>query len=99
MKVFLVHEELLKRNDKGFDGGLTLFAVSDKSQGLGIGKNLLNLVKDYWDNNNTKQIYLFTDDKCNYGFYDYNNFKRIDNELVNVDGEVLDVYIYTYNLN
>lgn len=98
MLVFKTHEELLKKNNQGFGGVLTLFAVSKESQGLGIGKSLLNELISYWQNNNTKLVYLFTDSLCNYGFYDYNGFKKIDNQLVNVQGKELDVYFYTYLL-
>lgn len=59
MVVFTVNEQLLKKNNLNYDGVLSLFAVSDKSQGMGIGKDLLNQVKTYWKKTNTNHIYLF----------------------------------------
>jgi len=46
-----------------------------------------------------KSLYLYTDNRCNYGYYDSQNFDRIGEKEIQFDStkEKLNVYIYGYD--
>lgn len=46
-----------------------------------------------------KSLYLFTDTRCNYRFYDSQNFNSIDEKEVYFDsiGSSLNIFLYSYN--
>lgn len=97
----IYHKFLLGRKEE-FDGVLTLFAVTEESRGLGIGKTLLHHLMKYLKKNNTHNIYLYTDSSCNYGFYERQGFVRLCEESMAITREkkqtTLDVYLYGYKL-
>lgn len=96
------YDELISDIKNEFDGVLTLFIVKDNVQGLGIGKELLSKLKRYYKENNTNKIYLYTDDTCNYGFYDHMGFYRLKEKKVDVirnnKKEKLKVYLYALDI-
>lgn len=69
-----VYMKLLKNTKTEYDGELVFFVVNSKCRGKGIGKQLLNNYLDYCRQNSVKNIYVYTDVNCNYGFYDFNGF-------------------------
>lgn len=73
---------LLKESGIDFDGELEFFIVHSSAQGKGIGKTLWANYKNYCKKNGVKRIYVFTDENCNFGFYDYNKFERIGSKPV-----------------
>ncbi|MEG0692876.1 MAG: GNAT family N-acetyltransferase [Oscillospiraceae bacterium] len=93
-----IYAEFLKNRKNQFDGVLTLFAVSEDCRGLGVGKNLLSLLVEYLKKNNTTNIYLFTDTTCNYGFYDSQGFKRIDEKQLTItcSHKPMDIGVFLY---
>lgn len=46
-------------------------------------------------------LYLYTDNECNYEFYDRQNFQRIQEKAVNFGPkeEDFNVFLYRYNFN
>lgn len=93
------YKELIKKKENTFQGCVQLFVVSEKSRGLGVGKNLIKHLFDYMKSMDVKSLYLFTDTRCNYGFYDSQNFNRIDEKEVYFDsiGSSLNIFLYSYN--
>jgi GNAT superfamily N-acetyltransferase len=72
----MVYARLLKETKTKFGGELEFFVVHSKSQGLGVGKKLLNEYLQYCKEHDVKNIYLYTDVNCNYGFYEHHGFVR-----------------------
>lgn len=98
-----IYKQLIADHKHDFDGVLTLFAVSEKSRGLGIGTTLLLGFKEYLNRNKVKQIYLYTDSSCNTGFYDSQGFQQIEKANLNIANnkhlKSLEVYLYSLNLS
>ena len=96
-----IYNKLMKKANKNFDGVLTLFVVNDKYQGYGIGKKLLSYFFEYEKQNNVKNIYVYTDSKCNYKFYDSQGFKKINEDVFKVktinNQFDLNIFLYEYN--
>ncbi|CEO35932.1 GNAT family N-acetyltransferase [Paraclostridium sordellii] len=93
------YKELIKKKENTFQSCIQLFVVSRESRGLGVGKNLIKYLFDYMKSMDVKSLYLFTDTRCNYGFYDSQNFNRIDEKEVYFDsiGSSLNIFLYSYN--
>lgn len=102
VKLHRIYGEFLKGRENEFDGVLTLFAVSEASRGLGVGKNLMLRMLNYFKENNVKSFYLFTDSTCNYGFYDSQGFERLNEKQLTVTSNQkptsMDVFLYGYNM-
>lgn len=81
-----------------FDGVLTLFAVTKESRGLGIGKHLWHGLQEYLQKQRVQKIYLYTDSACNTGFYDSQNFQRMEEEKTTVirGNQKAEMTIYLY---
>lgn len=92
--------DLIRDRRNQYDGVLTLFIVQEKFQGLGIGKELLRAVQEYWKGQGTSSSYLYTDDTCNYVFYEHMGFTRANERKVDIlrngKKDELDVYLYEY---
>jgi len=63
-----------------YDATVTFLAVNPEAQGLKLGKKLWDFAMDYFKAHNAKNMYLFTDTSCNYGFYEHLGLSR-RNEL------------------
>ena len=98
-----VHKAYVERiadyNHK-FNGVLTLFAVESNLRGLGIGKGLLSKLQAYYNEKNSDSIYLYTDDTCNYGFYEHMGFCRVKEMPVFIirDNKQTELGVYLYVL-
>ncbi|WP_024615325.1 GNAT family N-acetyltransferase [Clostridium sp. Ade.TY] len=99
MKIQDAYNEIIKGKKDNFEGSIQLFIVSKECRGFGVGKTLLNYLFDYMNTVNVKSLYLYTDDRCNYGFYDSQNFKRINEKSISFDSvnAKLDVFLYSYS--
>lgn len=95
-KITDTYKELINTKENAFQGCIQLFVVS---RGLGVGKNLIKYLFDYIKSMYVKSLYLFTDTRCNYGFYDSQNFNRIGEKEVYFDsiGSSLNIFLYSYN--
>lgn len=97
-----VYRAFSQRHKGEFDGVLTLFAVEERCQGLGIGRALLLGLLTYLQSCKTKKIYLYTDSTCNVAFYKHHGFVPLEKEMISIlrDGEAfsIDVFLYSYSL-
>ncbi|RDY29509.1 GNAT family N-acetyltransferase [Romboutsia weinsteinii] len=92
------YKEIISGKEDSFQGCVQLFIVSQESRGLGIGKTLVSDLFDYMKSMSVSSLYLYTDTRCNYGFYDNNNFNRINEKEIyfnSIDAN-LDVFLYSY---
>ena len=98
-KVQDAYKELIKEKEDDFQGCIQLFIVSGESRGLGVGKALMNHLYNYMKSMDVESLYLYTDNKCNYGFYDSQNFKRINEKEICFDSmkDKLNVFLYCYD--
>lgn len=98
-KINDVYKELIAGKKDNFQGCIQLFIVSKESRGLGIGKTLLGYLFDYMKSMDVKSLYVYTDTRCNYKFYDSQNFKLINEKNIYFDtlSMGLDVFLYEYN--
>lgn len=99
IKIKEAYSELLNGKENLFDSCINLFIVSEKARGLGIGKTLLNYSLKYMHSMKSSSLYLFTDDRCNYGFYrsqGFNCLDEVDVYLKTVDSN-LKTFLYTYS--
>ena len=98
-KISDTYKEIIQGKKEKFQGCIQLFIVSKESRGLGVGKTLVNYLFNYMKSMEVKSLYLYTDTRCNYGFYDSQNFKRlIEKEIrFNSFNEKLNIFLYEYN--
>lgn len=98
-KVQDAYKELIKEKEDDFQGCIQLFIVSGESRGLGVGKALMNHLYNYMKSMDVESLYLYTDNRCNYGFYDSQNFKRINEKEICFDSmkDKLNVFLYCYD--
>lgn len=97
-----VQNNLIKDTEIVFDAEIEFFVVGSASQGKGVGKKLLNNYLDYCKSINVINIFVLTDNKCNYGFYEHNGFMRASERKFHFDlyngKESMDAYIYIMTL-
>ncbi len=98
LKIQTTYKEIIKGKEDQFQGCIQLFVVSKESRGLGVGKTLVKYLSDYMKSMNVKSLYLFTDSRCNYGFYDSQNFNKLNEKQVSFDSvnAKLDIFLYGY---
>lgn len=98
-KIQKTYKEIFNGNENNFQGCIQLFIVSKESRGLGVGKSLMNYLFDYMKSMKVKSMYLYTDTRCNYQFYDKNNFKRLNEKKIHFNrvNESLNIFLYGYN--
>ncbi|WP_317366993.1 GNAT family N-acetyltransferase [uncultured Tyzzerella sp.] len=99
--IIQIYNELMKKANRDFDGVLTLFVVSEEYQGCGIGKKLLSYFFEYGKQNKIKKLYVYTDSKCNYKFYDSQGFIKLNEDTFKVKTLTnqfdLNIFLYEYN--
>jgi ribosomal protein S18 acetylase RimI-like enzyme len=97
-KLHQIYHIFSKRHKREFDGVLTLFAVNDESRGKGVGKTLLSELISYWKEHKTRNVYLYTDTTCNYGFYEHQDFVRLEEEplVLTRDGVPFEMQVFLY---
>jgi len=95
-----VYEQLGSGRLDEYDGTLDFLVLDEKAQGLGVGKSLWMALKTYFEENNVKSIYVFSDTECNFGFYDHLGFERKKEQAVsfNFNERVFesDIFLYEY---
>ena len=94
------YKQLLHDKEGNYDGTLDFFIVSEKAQGLGIGKLLWNELKKYFAQNKARAVYVYTDTDCNFGFYEHAGFTRADTRRLSCNFTefewAVDVFLYEY---
>ena len=77
------------------DGEIKFLACDPNCIGKGIGSKLLN---EFEERNKNKNVILFTDSECNYKFYDYKKYIKMDEKdidfKVNGENSLLKCFIY-----
>lgn len=94
-----IDNKLLDETNENFDGELSFFVLNEKTRGLGIGKRLFYDAVNYMKTTGVEQFYLYTDSSCNYGFYEKQGLKRINEISVNLDKkdhEKVNFFLYKY---
>ena len=99
MQIKEAYKELLLGKEKTFGGAINLFIVSEECRGFGVGKRLLKYVLNYMEEMKVDSLYLFTDTRCNYGFYDSQRFKRLSEKKLYLEAlkSELRTFLYYYN--
>ncbi len=94
------YKNFIAGREDSFDGCLKLFIVDKECRGLGVGTTLMDNLFEYMNDFNVKKIYLYTDDQCNYKFYDVKNFIRLEERFISQVELNFDmmVYLYEYDL-
>ena len=79
-----------------FGGEITLFSVSPRMQGMGIGTQLFQLARRYLSSFQCSQYFLYTDSTCTYAFYDAHGLKRIREGTMDspLTGQSLRLFLY-----
>lgn len=98
-KIQDTYNEFIEDKKGDFQGCIHLFIVAKEARGLGVGKSLLNQLFNYMNSMEVTSLYLYTDTRCNYGFYDSQNFQRIKEKEVYFDtfNSNLNIFMYSYN--
>lgn len=101
IKVHKAYDEIIHGKKENFQGAIELFIVAKESRGLGIGKTLIYHLFNYMKCMDVKSLYLYTDSKCNYGFYDSQNFKLLNEKEIYFESlkSKLNVFLYSYDFN
>ncbi|KOS67779.1 GNAT family acetyltransferase [Lysinibacillus contaminans] len=101
IKIQDIYKEIIQGKQDSFQGCVQLFIVSEESRGLGVGKTLINYLSNYMQSMEVDSMYLYTDTRCNYGFYDSQNFKRLNEKEIYLDSiqEKLNIFLYGYDFN
>lgn len=81
-----INEEMKKEAPTTFDAEICLFIVSKKARGLGVGSQLYEKVIEYFKKHSVNHYYLFTDDDCNFQFYERKQMHRSQTHLFNKNG-------------
>lgn len=95
---------MVKETSQKYDAELVLFITHPKYQGKGYGKSMLNEFHSFMKEQNKCNIYLFTDNYCDYSMYDRAGCIR-KNEKVRefyfLAGErfTQELYLYDYKIN
>lgn len=101
-KILKSYDELMENRKDDFQGCIELFIVSKECRGLGVGKKLVSTLMNYMKDNSVSNLYLYSDNICNYGFYDSQGFNQLDSRNVEMTNSnkpiVLNVYLYSYDL-
>ncbi|PEA55017.1 GNAT family N-acetyltransferase [Bacillus pseudomycoides] len=95
-KVQDIYKELIQGKEDDFQGCIELFIVSGESRGLGVGKALMNHLFHYMKSMDMQSLYLYTDNRCNYGFYDSQNFERINEKEIYFDSTEAKLHVFLY---
>lgn len=97
-----VDKELLKESKKEYPGELSFFALDERYRGLGIGKKLFRVLLDYMEQQKIPRFYLYTDNSCNYGFYEHQGMRRCGQKSYKVplavDNE-MQFFLYEYDVD
>lgn len=108
LKYQLAYNKLLdkmkKENNQKYDAELVLFITHPEYQGKGYGKALLNNFHVYMKEKNKLNIYLFTDNYCDYEMYEKAGCLKVNEkaeEFYFLAGEKFNqkLYMYAYKIN
>ena len=95
---------MVKENNQKYDAELVLFITHPEYQGKGYGKSLLNEFHSFMKEQNKCNIYLFTDNYCDYSMYDRagcirKNKKVREFYFLASERFTQELYLYDYKIN
>lgn len=97
LKISKAVQKMMAMQKGNFTGHIELLIVGDKTQGLGVGKRLVNDFISYALHGNHNKIYVQTDTQCNYRFYEHLGFERLDSiDLTLNGGGQITLFLYQY---
>ena len=79
-----------------FDGELVLLIISEEAQGHGFGTILFRQAEEYFRDQGSESVLIYTDDDCGYGFYDRLGARCIASRDVRLASEGLHMMLYHY---
>ena len=79
-----------------FDGELVLLIISEDAQGHGFGTILFRLAEEYFREQGSESVLIYTDDDCGYGFYDRLGARCVASRDVRLANEDLHMMLYHY---
>ena len=87
------NKKLLKQYSKSFkaDGEIIFLAVNPELQGRGTGSLLLAELEE---ETKGKRLILYTDDGCNYQFYEHKGFRKAGEETIRYSDFSLRCFLY-----
>ena len=95
------HNQMLENCECDTTYELTLFAVSSKARGHGVGSELLRQMTDHLKEAGAKNYFLYTDTNCNWQYYENRGMKRCatyvakDEPSEQLNGQELYIYSTT----
>lgn len=95
---------MVKENNQKYDAELVLFITHPEYQGKWYGKSLLNEFHSFMKEQNKCNIYLFTDNYCDYSMYDRagcirKNKKVREFYFLASERFTQELYLYDYKIN
>ena len=95
-----IDKVLLQQTNQDYQGELSFFAIDAQYRGLGLGKELFNLLISYMQEQQINRFYLYTDTSCNYHFYEHLGMMRRVEQThcfkINNEKNVMHFFIYDY---
>jgi len=86
--------------DHDYDGSIEFLCVSEKAQGLKIGRKLWIEASNYFISKKARSVCVVTDTSCNFGFYDHIGFSRAATKDVGFNYSTgqkkLEMFLYDY---
>ena len=79
-----------------FDGELVLLIISEEAQGHGFGTILFRQAEEYFRDQGSESVLIYTDDDCGYGFYDRLGARCVASRDVRLANEDLHMMLYHY---
>ena len=67
---------MLHQTNQDYQGELSFLQLMGWYRGLGLGKELFNLLISYMQEQQINRFYLYTDTSCNYHFYEHLGMMR-----------------------
>lgn len=96
-----LNKKMMKQVDDSFNTELSLFAVSPKTQGLGVGSTLYQYFMNKLKQEQIGKFFLYTDTTCNFRFYDHKGLKKIFSASKTINDPInkeIEFYIYGGNV-
>lgn len=89
---------MLAEIEKHYDGEIVFFVTDSAVRGKHIGTTLYHSLLDEFKKYNCKNIFVYTDASCNFGFYEHQGFVRINKRIHAVHDHKMEFYVYDTEL-
>lgn len=92
-------EEMLTEIGKEYDGELVFFVIDASVRGQHVGAQLYQQFLQECQANHCQNIYVYTDETCNFGFYEHQGFRRMNQRLHEIQQHRFQMFVYENELN